>query len=602
LTGIGQQTSAGWQYFNTDGLGSVRQMTDASGAVAYAASYEPYGTPFDQWPNPQSAATVGYTGEQNDSNDLVYLRARYYDPHLGIFLSKDPFEGTFARSISQNGYAYAGSNPVNYTDPSGRCFDPVSALACIAIGLSAGAIIGAVRYTATHNGANWNYGEYWGTVGQNALLWGTVAAAFSVAPGLTVAGGIFAAAYSGLYYTAAITGHGNPDDQEWAEDTNLAFYLLDAAGQGAVWGGAFGAFSQLGWVGRLVNFGFGSTLSGLQLYQAGSNVSQYGWNAVNVLDVTVGGLGLLGSAWQLREAHSLYQAQRVFGLTDVQAWSYEQQILRPSANERTYLQSLRNRGYSGNLIARLFENPSLLDNLAENFAARPSKGMQSWLVQLEALAQTDVVANPASRALALYDPWLRRAQLKEINWFDYSDIQHIRLLWLERLIRGDISWRAYDRNQQPPPEGYPLNEFVKRMKVAAGSRKGYCNVCAESMFAIRESGDRTVHIGSGYIRDVASKFQWVGRALFGPQGQYIGAPNGWHVITVDHLGYAWDNYGFEGKWDVYEAGIRRANGQIYGPDYYVTISEPVSSWYLFQAKYVHPYFLEINKLYTRGLR
>jgi YD repeat-containing protein len=63
LTGIGQQTSAGWQYFNTDGLGSVRQMTDAAGAITYAASYEPYGTPFEQWPNPQAASAFGFTGE-----------------------------------------------------------------------------------------------------------------------------------------------------------------------------------------------------------------------------------------------------------------------------------------------------------------------------------------------------------------------------------------------------------------------------------------------------------------------------------------------------------------------------------------------------------
>jgi RHS repeat-associated protein len=137
LTGIGQQTSTGWQYFNTDGLGSVRQMTDASGAVAYAASYEPYGTPFDQWPNPQTAATVGYTGQQTDSNELVYLRARYYDPRLGVFLSKDPFEGVATSAITQNGYAYAGSNPVNYVDPSGRCFGFLA-------GLDTAACVGAI--------------------------------------------------------------------------------------------------------------------------------------------------------------------------------------------------------------------------------------------------------------------------------------------------------------------------------------------------------------------------------------------------------------------------------------------------------------------------
>jgi RHS repeat-associated protein len=121
LTGIGEQSpNSAWSYYSTDGLGSVRQMTDAAGAVTYKASYEPYGTPFDQWPGPQAASTFGYTGESTDANSLVYLRARYYDPRLGTFLSKDPFEGVMTRSGSLNGYGYVEGNPVSYTDPSGR--------------------------------------------------------------------------------------------------------------------------------------------------------------------------------------------------------------------------------------------------------------------------------------------------------------------------------------------------------------------------------------------------------------------------------------------------------------------------------------------------
>jgi RHS repeat-associated protein len=140
LTGIGQQNSNGWQYFNTDGLGSVRQMTDAAGTVTYRASYEPYGTPFDQWPNPQTAATFGYTGESTDANSLVYLRARYYDPRLGVFLSRDPFEGVMTRSGSMNGYNYVEGNPANYTDPSGNCIFGIDTAICV--GVLVGAIVG----------------------------------------------------------------------------------------------------------------------------------------------------------------------------------------------------------------------------------------------------------------------------------------------------------------------------------------------------------------------------------------------------------------------------------------------------------------------------
>lgn len=46
---------------------------------------------------------------------LYYFRARYYDPSVGRFLTKDP-----AGLIDgPNLYAYVGNNPVSQTDPSG---------------------------------------------------------------------------------------------------------------------------------------------------------------------------------------------------------------------------------------------------------------------------------------------------------------------------------------------------------------------------------------------------------------------------------------------------------------------------------------------------
>ena len=57
--------------------------------------------------------------EYEDSNNLVYLRARYYNDETGTFLSLDPAEGSLNDPMSLNGYSYAHDNPINRTDPSG---------------------------------------------------------------------------------------------------------------------------------------------------------------------------------------------------------------------------------------------------------------------------------------------------------------------------------------------------------------------------------------------------------------------------------------------------------------------------------------------------
>lgn len=45
---------------------------------------------------------------------LIYLRARYYDPSTGQFLSRDP-----AVAVTGSAYGCVEDNPLNGTDPSG---------------------------------------------------------------------------------------------------------------------------------------------------------------------------------------------------------------------------------------------------------------------------------------------------------------------------------------------------------------------------------------------------------------------------------------------------------------------------------------------------
>jgi RHS repeat-associated protein len=62
-----------------------------------------------------------YRGEQYDSDlGLYYLRARYYNSLTGRFLSRDPEAGKPADPKTLHKYLYAGGNPVNAKDPTGR--------------------------------------------------------------------------------------------------------------------------------------------------------------------------------------------------------------------------------------------------------------------------------------------------------------------------------------------------------------------------------------------------------------------------------------------------------------------------------------------------
>jgi len=62
-----------------------------------------------------------YRGEQFDSDlGLYYLRARWYNPATGRFMTRDPYQGSIYDPASLHRYNYAHANPANFIDPSGR--------------------------------------------------------------------------------------------------------------------------------------------------------------------------------------------------------------------------------------------------------------------------------------------------------------------------------------------------------------------------------------------------------------------------------------------------------------------------------------------------
>ncbi len=115
-------------YYHHDRQGSTLALTNTSGAITAQYAYDPWGTTSSTW---GASVSTQYGGEPKDASGLIYLRARYYEPGTGRFVSADPFGGTAGNPASQNAYAYAGNNPVTRSDPSGMSPDPPPLPACL---------------------------------------------------------------------------------------------------------------------------------------------------------------------------------------------------------------------------------------------------------------------------------------------------------------------------------------------------------------------------------------------------------------------------------------------------------------------------------------
>lgn len=103
-------------YFATDHPGNVVGVINASRQLVARYDYRPFGTIEDS--SGTLANRLRFAGRELDGETgLYYLRARYYDPSLGRFLSEDATG--LAGGI--NSYVYADNDPVNRTDPLGLC-------------------------------------------------------------------------------------------------------------------------------------------------------------------------------------------------------------------------------------------------------------------------------------------------------------------------------------------------------------------------------------------------------------------------------------------------------------------------------------------------
>ena len=116
-------------YYHYDMQGNTAGLTNQAGTLIDRILYTPYGSiRYRKAAHDTPFLFGGFFGIATDSNGLVHMRARYYNPLTMRFLTSDPAQDGW------NWYAYANGNPMSYADPTG--YGASSVLNALQTGLS----------------------------------------------------------------------------------------------------------------------------------------------------------------------------------------------------------------------------------------------------------------------------------------------------------------------------------------------------------------------------------------------------------------------------------------------------------------------------------
>ena len=108
-----------YQYYTQNAHGDVVNLTDSTGSITKSYKYDAFGV--EQNIDDADTNAFRYCGEYFDAETgTIYLRARYYNPTIGRFISRDSYAGEINDPLSLNFYTYCENNPIYGIDPNGH--------------------------------------------------------------------------------------------------------------------------------------------------------------------------------------------------------------------------------------------------------------------------------------------------------------------------------------------------------------------------------------------------------------------------------------------------------------------------------------------------
>lgn len=222
-----------YSYYHYDYRGSTTAITNEAQTITHSYSYDPFGKVLAKTETDANPFQyVGQHGVQYESPTLTFMRARYYDPTTGRFVSEDPI-------WALNLYPYADNNPVMKIDADGK-------IAGWVVETAASATLGGIvdGYIGFRDGE------------RGSKLAGTIA--WGVAKG-TVSGGISALSGNGVISQIIIGAFSSVVSQIIDDRNNEKLSSADVYSEQILYGAVSGLLSYAGGDSKVATKLFGKT-------------------------------------------------------------------------------------------------------------------------------------------------------------------------------------------------------------------------------------------------------------------------------------------------------------------------------------------------------